>query len=65
MPPTLTHGKTCHLELPATDVEAAASYERVFGRQIRRQAGGPVTCDDPTRSQRAMGPGRRPAQPGM
>jgi predicted enzyme related to lactoylglutathione lyase len=67
MPPTLSHGKICHLELPATDVDAAASfYERVFDWQIRRHAGGQVTFDDPTREVSGHWvPGRRPAQPGM
>jgi predicted enzyme related to lactoylglutathione lyase len=46
MAPTLKHGKICHLELPATDLEASASfYERVFGWRIRGR-GGPITFDD-------------------
>jgi catechol 2,3-dioxygenase-like lactoylglutathione lyase family enzyme len=37
MPPTLKHGKICHVELPASDVERSASfYERVFDWRPRR-----------------------------
>lgn len=45
--PTLGHGKICHLALPATDVEASATfYEQVFGWRLRRHDGGAITFDD-------------------
>ena len=37
--PTLKHGKICHVELPAVDLEVSASfYERVFGWRPRRHS---------------------------
>ena len=46
MAPTLKHGKICHVELPATDLERSASfYERVFDWHARRHPGGAVTFD--------------------
>ncbi|MDQ2748007.1 MAG: VOC family protein, partial [Actinomycetota bacterium] len=46
--PTLRHGKICHLELPAADAQASATfYERVFGWKIRRD-GAALVFDDPT-----------------
>jgi uncharacterized protein len=67
MPPTLKHGKICHLELPATDVAASAAfYERVFGWHVRRRDNGAVTFDDPTREVSGHWvPGRAPADPGL
>jgi predicted enzyme related to lactoylglutathione lyase len=67
MPPTLKHGKICHVELPAGDIAAAASfYERVFGWQVRRRPDGPVTFDDSTGEVSGHWvPGRAPTAPGL
>ena len=49
MPPTLKHGKICHVELPAVDPQVSASfYERVFGWRPRLRPGGAITFDDST-----------------
>lgn len=66
MPPTLTHGKICHLELPATDADASAAfYERVFGWHVRRREGRAVTFDDPTREVSGHWVDRAPVEPGL
>jgi predicted enzyme related to lactoylglutathione lyase len=67
MPPTLKHGKICHLELPAVDIAASASfYERVFGWQVRHRDGGAVAFDDPTREVSGHWvTGPTPADPGL
>jgi len=66
MAPTLKHGKICHVELPATDLERSASfYERVFDWHARRHPGGAVTFDDSTGEVSGHWvPGRAPADPG-
>ena len=66
MPPTLKHGKICHVELPASDVERSASfYERVFDWRPRRHPGGAITFDDSTGEVSGHWvPGRAPADPG-
>jgi catechol 2,3-dioxygenase-like lactoylglutathione lyase family enzyme len=49
MPPTLTNGKVCYIEIPATDVpRSAAFYEAVFGWQIRQRGDGHTAFDDST-----------------
>jgi predicted enzyme related to lactoylglutathione lyase len=65
-PPTLKHGKICHVELPTTDLERSASfYERVFDWHARRHPGGAVTFDDSTGEVSGHWvPGRAPADPG-
>ena len=47
MPPTLTNGKICYIEMPATDVRASSEfYEKVFGWGIRRRGDGSIAFDD-------------------
>ena len=47
MPPTLSNGKICYLELPATDIaRSAAFYQRVFGWRIRQRGNGSTAFDD-------------------
>ncbi|HYS55731.1 MAG TPA: VOC family protein [Thermoanaerobaculia bacterium] len=49
MVPTLTNGKICYIEMPATDVRASAAfYERVFGWTIRQRCDGSLAFDDTT-----------------
>ncbi|MDQ3319635.1 MAG: VOC family protein [Actinomycetota bacterium] len=49
MAPTLTHGKVCYIELPATDIErSAAFYADVFGWRIRQRGDGHTAFDDTT-----------------
>jgi predicted enzyme related to lactoylglutathione lyase len=46
--PTLRNGKICHVELPASDPAASASfYQRVFGWKVHRH-GLALAFDDPT-----------------
>jgi len=46
--PTLSHGKICHIELPAAGPEASATfYEQVFGWKVRHD-GAALVFDDPT-----------------
>jgi predicted enzyme related to lactoylglutathione lyase len=47
MPPTLTNGKICYVELPALDIERSARfYQAVFGWAIRRRRDGSTAFDD-------------------
>ena len=47
MPPTLSNGKICYLEIPATDVRSSvAFYEAVFGWTTRRRGDGQIAFDD-------------------
>lgn len=64
--PTLSHGKICHVELPATDPEAAgAFYAQVFGWKVRRD-GGALVFDDPTEEVSGHWvPHRQPSEPGL
>ena len=49
MPPTLANGKICYIEMPATDIDRAASfYEKVFGWRIRQRGDGQTAFDDTT-----------------
>lgn len=49
MPPTLTNGKICHIEMPAKDVERSADfYKRVFEWNIRKRGDGSTAFDDTT-----------------
>ncbi len=49
MPPTLTNGKICYVEMPATDIRRSAEfYERVFGWPIRQRGDGNTAFDDTT-----------------
>ena len=45
--PTLGNGKICYLEIPAPDINRAATfYQEVFGWQIRTRGDGSVAFDD-------------------
>jgi hypothetical protein len=49
MPPTLTNGKICYIEIPATDIaRSAAFYRQVFGWNIRQRGSGQTAFDDIT-----------------
>src|SRR6266568_3651964 len=49
MPPTLTNGKLCYLEIPAVDVRRSADfYAQVFGWRIRQRGDGRTAFDDTT-----------------
>ncbi|MDQ6800028.1 MAG: VOC family protein [Acidobacteriota bacterium] len=67
MPPTLTNGKICYIEMPALDIQRSSGfYEKVFGWKIRQRGNGSIAFDD------AVGvvsgtwvTGRKPAEPGL
>ena len=45
--PTLTNGKVCYIEMPATDINrSAAFYKGVFGWQSRQRGNGTIAFDD-------------------
>jgi predicted enzyme related to lactoylglutathione lyase len=47
MPPTLSNGKICYLEIPAIDIPRSVGfYEAVFGWSIRRRGDGSTAFDD-------------------
>jgi len=47
MPPTLSNGKICYLEIPTTDIpRSVAFYEAVFGWSTRRRGDGSIAFDD-------------------
>ena len=49
MPPTLTNGKVCYIEIPAVDIQrSAAFYSTVFGWRIRQRGDGHTAFDDTT-----------------
>ena len=49
MPPSLSNGKICYIEFPATDVRRSAEfYEKVFGWRIRQRGDGSIAFDDTT-----------------
>jgi uncharacterized protein len=49
MPPPITNGKICYLEIPATDIARSADfYRRAFGWQIRQRGDGSTAFDDTT-----------------
>ncbi len=49
MPPTLTNGKICYIELPATDIARSADfYRRVFAWNVRKRGDGSTAFDDTT-----------------
>ncbi len=49
MPPTLSNGKICYIEFPATDIARSAEfYGRVFGWNIRKRRDGSTAFDDTT-----------------
>jgi len=47
MPPTITNGKICYIEMPATDIARSSEfYKTVFGWNIRTRGNGSVAFDD-------------------
>jgi predicted enzyme related to lactoylglutathione lyase len=47
MPPTLSNGKICYLEIPALDIRRSAGfYEKVFGWKTRQRGDGAIAFDD-------------------
>jgi predicted enzyme related to lactoylglutathione lyase len=47
MPPTLSNGKICYLEIPALDVRRSADfYSEVFGWRVRTRGDGKLAFDD-------------------
>jgi predicted enzyme related to lactoylglutathione lyase len=49
MPPTLTNGKICYIEIPAVDIDRSADfYAKVFGWQLRQRGDGNTAFDDTT-----------------
>ena len=47
MPPTLSNGKICYLEIPSADITGSADfYKRVFGWHIRQRGDGHTAFDD-------------------
>jgi predicted enzyme related to lactoylglutathione lyase len=49
MPPTLTNGKICYIEIPAVDINRSADfYSKIFGWRIRQRGDGHTAFDDTT-----------------
>jgi uncharacterized protein len=49
MSPTLTNGKICYVEIPATDIQKSADfYTNVFGWSRRERGDGALAFDDST-----------------
>jgi predicted enzyme related to lactoylglutathione lyase len=49
MPPTLTNGKICYIEMPAKDIARSSEfYKRVFGWNVRNRGDGATAFDDTT-----------------
>jgi predicted enzyme related to lactoylglutathione lyase len=47
MPPTLTNGKICYVEIPAIEIPRSAEfYQAVFGWNVRRRSDGRPAFDD-------------------
>jgi uncharacterized protein len=47
MPPTLTNGKVCYIEIPAVDTHRSADfYAKVFGWKLRQRGDGKTAFDD-------------------
>jgi predicted enzyme related to lactoylglutathione lyase len=47
MPPTLSNGKICYIEIPASDIARSADfYKRIFGWNIRQRGDGQTAFDD-------------------
>jgi len=47
MPPTISNGKICYIEIPATDVaKSAAFYQAVAGWKTRKRGDGAIAFDD-------------------
>jgi predicted enzyme related to lactoylglutathione lyase len=49
MPPTLTNGKICYIQIPAIDIQRSSEfYGEVFGWRIRQRGDGHTAFDDTT-----------------
>jgi predicted enzyme related to lactoylglutathione lyase len=49
MPPTLSNGKICYIEIPALDIGRSAEfYEKVFRWGTRKRGEGAIAFDDTT-----------------
>jgi uncharacterized protein len=47
MPPTMSNGKICYVEIPALDIaRSAAFYQKVFGWNVRTRGDGSTAFDD-------------------
>ncbi len=68
MPPTLSNGKICYIEIPTQDIARSADfYAKAFGWKIRQRGDGATAFDDTTgQVSGAFRPGRPPStQPGL
>ena len=66
MPPTITNGKICYLELPAADIRRSADfYANVFGWEIRQRGDGRLTFHDGVEVSGTWVSGRPPETPGL
>jgi len=68
MSPTLTNGKICYIEMPASDIPRSAEfYKSVFGWLIRTRGDGSTAFDDTTGQVSGSWVRRRPpaAEPGL
>jgi hypothetical protein len=67
MPPTLTNGKICYIEIPAIDIQRSSEfYARVFGWQLRTRGEGQIVFDDGVEVSGTWVTGRPPStQPGL
>jgi hypothetical protein len=68
MPPTLSNGKICYIEMPATDIARSSDfYKKVFGWNVRTRGDGSVAFDDTTGEVSGTWVRGRPpaAQPGL
>jgi predicted enzyme related to lactoylglutathione lyase len=45
--PTLSNGKICYIEIPASDIDTSVSfYKKTFGWNIRKRSDGQTSFDD-------------------
>jgi predicted enzyme related to lactoylglutathione lyase len=68
MPPTITNGKICYIEMPAVDIARSAEfYAKVFGWNVRKRGDGATAFDDTTGQVSGSWVLRRPASqtPGL
>jgi predicted enzyme related to lactoylglutathione lyase len=68
MPPTLSNGKVCYIEIPAVDIDRSADfYAKVFGWRIRQRSDGHTAFDDTTGEESGTWVvGRKPSsEPGL
>jgi predicted enzyme related to lactoylglutathione lyase len=49
VPPTLSNGKICYIEIPSIDIARSADfYKQAFGWQTRKRGDGSIAFDDTT-----------------